>query len=152
MSLRNLVDWSFRYGNVLSVKFNEQRFAFVAFSNVRSASKAHYAENLLDDQLLRTAFHDGTTCVPKILLDPPSTSNSNGTSSTLLPSSSSSSLTSAEVTATLTSVPMETSYSASSPNPSTMNSLTNSLTSKTINGDREKRSSRTHASPDDNVR
>jgi len=121
-----------RHGRVLSVKINEQRFAFVSFTDVRAASKAHNAENLLDDQILRTAFHDGSTNVPKTLLEPPTIAPINASSS----SSSSAETTSASSLVTVDSLT----------NPSQLTAMTK------INGDREKRSSRTHASPDDNVR
>jgi hypothetical protein len=42
--------------------------------------------------------------------------------------------------------------SSSSSNTSNITTVTNSISTKTINGDREKRSSRTIGSPDENVR
>ena len=132
-----------RYGRVHSVRIDDQRYGFVAFLDVRTASKAHHAENILDEQRLRTAFHDGSTLVPKALLEPPPPPATTA-------SSSSSSNASAEQPSPLTSTVLDPSSTfVSSPNTPT---VTSSSTSKLLNGEREKRPSRTHASPDDNVR
>lgn len=133
-----------RHGRVLSVKIDEQRFAFVAFTDVRAASKAHNAENILDEQHLRTAFHDGSNSVPKALLGPPTlpTQSSSSSSSIVLP----------EQPSPLTSSTVIEAPSSSSSNTSNITTVTNPLPSKIVNGDREKRSSRTLGSPDENVR
>ncbi len=135
-----------RHGRVQSVKIDEQRFAFVAFLDVRTASKAHNAENILDEQRLRTAFHDGSNSVPKALLGPPPLP--------IQSSSSSSSIVLSEQPSLLTSstVIEASASSSSSSNTSNITPVTNPLSTKTINGDRDKRSSRTLGSPDENVR
>ncbi|CAF1171961.1 unnamed protein product [Adineta ricciae] len=61
-----------RYGCIQSIHIDSQRFAFIKFSSRHSASKAHHAENILDNQPVRTAFHDGSSTVPEILLNKPS--------------------------------------------------------------------------------
>ncbi|CAF0947570.1 unnamed protein product, partial [Adineta ricciae] len=61
-----------RYGCIQSIHIDSQRFAFIKFFSRHSASKAHHAENILDNQLIRTAFHDGSSTVPEILLNKPS--------------------------------------------------------------------------------
>ncbi len=133
-----------RHGRVQSVKIDEQRFAFVAFLDVRTASKAHNAENILDEQRLRTAFHDGSNSVPKALLGPPPLP--------IQSSSSSSSIVLPEQPSLLTSSTVIEASSSSSSNTSNITTVTNPLSTKTINGDRDKRSSRTLGSPDENVR
>ncbi len=110
--------------------------------DVRTASKAHNAENVLDEQRLRTAFHDGSNSVPKALLEP---------SPLPIQPSSSSSIVLPEQPSPLTSTVIEPSSSSSS-NTSNITTVTNTLSTKTINGDRDKRSSRTLGSPDENVR
>jgi hypothetical protein len=110
--------------------------------DVRTASKAHNAENVLDEQRLRTAFHDGSNSVPKALLEPPPLP---------IQPSSSSSIVLPEQPSPLTSTVIEPSSSSSS-NTSNITTVTNTLSTKTINGDRDKRSSRTLGSPDENVR
>ncbi|CAF3588991.1 unnamed protein product [Adineta steineri] len=132
-----------RHGRVQSVKIDEQRFAFVAFLDVRTASKAHNAENILDEQRLRTAFHDGSNSVPKALLGPPPLP---------IQSSSSSSIVLPEQPSLLTSSTVIEASSSSSSNTSNITTVTNPLPTKTINGDRDKRPSRTLGSPDENVR
>jgi hypothetical protein len=132
-----------RHGRVLSVKIDDQRFAFVAFLDVRTASKAHNAENILDEQRLRTAFHDGSNSVPKALLEPPPLP---------IQPSSSSSIVLTEQPSPLTSSTIIEPSSSSSSNTSNITTVTNPLSTKTINGDRDKRSSRTLGSPDENVR
>lgn len=112
--------------------------------DVRIASKAHNAENILDEQRLRTAFHDGSNSVPKALLEPPPLP--------IQPPSSSSSIVLPEQPSLLTSSALIEPSSSSSSNTSNITTVTNSLSTKTINGDRDKRSSRTLGSPDENVR
>ena len=131
-----------RHGRILSVKVDEQRFAFVAFTDVRAASKAHNAENILDEQHLRTAFHDGSNSVPKALLGPPTLPTQSSSSSIVLP----------EQPSPLTSSTVIDAPSSSSSNTSNITTVTNPLPSKIVNGDREKRPSRTVGSPDENVR
>ncbi|CAF1547502.1 unnamed protein product, partial [Adineta ricciae] len=131
-----------RHGRILSVKVDEQRFAFVAFTDVRAASKAHNAENILDQQHLRTAFHDGSNSVPKALLGPPTLPTQSSSSSIVLP----------EQPSPLTSSTVIDAPSSSSSNTSNITTVTNPLPSKIVNGDREKRPSRTLGSPDENVR
>ncbi|UJR23641.1 hypothetical protein I4U23_026626 [Adineta vaga] len=58
-----------RYGYIQSIRIDDQRFAFIRFFNRNSASKAHHEENILDNQQLRTAFHDDSTSVPKCRLN-----------------------------------------------------------------------------------
>ncbi|CAF2992059.1 unnamed protein product [Rotaria sp. Silwood2] len=82
-----------RHGRVQTVKINDQRFAFVAFSDIRTASKAHHAENILDKKQLQTTFHDSSYSVPKILLE---------VSSSIIEPSSSSPCSITTVTNTLT--------------------------------------------------
>jgi hypothetical protein len=92
----------FRHGRIQSIRIDDQRFAFIAFLDRHTASKAHHAENILDEQQLRTAFHDGSNSVPKVLLEA-----SPVTSSTIEPSlSSPSSITT--VRNTLTDKPVTT--------------------------------------------
>lgn len=122
------------------MKIDDQRFAFVAYLDVRMASKAHSSENVLDEQLLRTAFHDGSNSVPKALLEPPLLP--------IQPSSSSSNLLPEQPSPLTSSAIAEPSFSSSS----NTTTVTNSLPTKAINGEREKRPSRTLASPDENVR
>ncbi len=111
--------------------------------DVRTASKAHNAENILDEQRLRTAFHDGSNSVPKALLEPlPLPIQPSSSSSIVLP----------EQPSPLTSSTIIEPSSSSSSNTSNITTVTNSISTKTINGDREKRSSRTIGSPDENVR
>lgn len=74
----------FRYGRIQSVKIDDQRSAFVAFLDIRTALKAHQGENILDEQQLRTAFYDGSNLISKILRE-----TSPETSSIIEPSSSS---------------------------------------------------------------
>lgn len=134
-----------RHGRVQSVKIDDQRFAFVAFLDVRKASIAHNAENILDEKRLRTAFHDGSNSVPKALLEPspipiqPSLSSS---SNTLLPDQPSPLISS-------TNVEPSSSSSSNTSNTATVN---NPLSTKTVNGERDKRISRALGSPDENVR
>ncbi|CAF4779364.1 unnamed protein product, partial [Rotaria sp. Silwood1] len=133
-----------RHGRVQSVKIDEQRFAFVAFLDVRTASKAHNAENILDEKLLRTAFHDGSNSVPKALLEP--------CPQPIQPLSSSTIVLSEQPSPLISSTIVEPSSSSSSSNTSNITTVTNPLSTKTINGDRDKRISRTLGSPDENVR
>ncbi|CAF1050257.1 unnamed protein product [Rotaria sordida] len=58
-----------RHGHVQTVKINDQRFALVAFLDIRTALKAHRAENILDKKQLQTTFHDSLNSVPKVLLE-----------------------------------------------------------------------------------
>ncbi|CAF4377134.1 unnamed protein product, partial [Rotaria magnacalcarata] len=132
-----------RHGRVQSVKIDDQRFAFVAFLDVRTASKAHNAENILDDKRLRTAFHDGSNSVPKTLLEP--------SPQPIQPSSLSTNLLLEQPSPLISSTVVEPSSSSSS-NTSNITTVTNSVSTKTINGDRDKRLSRTLGSPDENVR
>lgn len=101
------------------------------------ASKAHNSENILDEQLLRTAFHDGSNSVPKALFEPPSSTSSNA-----LP----------EQPSPLTPTTITEPSLSSSSNTSNTTTVTNSLSTKAINGERDKRPSRTLGSPDENVR
>ena len=103
--------------------------------DVRTASKANSAENILDEKRLRTAFHDGSNAVPKALLE--------ASSLPIQPSSSTTAL-SEQLSPSIVPEP--------SPSSSNIMTVTNSALTKTINGDREKRISRTFGSPDDNVR
>ena len=110
------------------------------------ASKAHNSENILDEQLLRTAFHDGSNSVPKALFEPPSSTSSNAlpeqpsplTPTTITEPSLSSSSNTSNTTITTTTTAAAT--------------VTNSLPTKAMNGERDKRPSRTLGSPDENVR
>jgi hypothetical protein len=113
----------FRHGRVQSVKIHDQHFAFVAFLDIRTALKAHKAENILDKQQLRTAFYDGSNSIPKVLLE-----TSPGTSSIVEPFSSSPS--------SITTV---------------TNTLIDKTTTP-IHEDRDKRISRTIYSPEENTR
>ncbi|CAF1446734.1 unnamed protein product, partial [Rotaria sordida] len=134
-----------RHGRVQSVRIDDQRFAFVAFLDVRTASKAHNAENILDEKRLRTAFHDGSNSVPKALLEP--------CPQLIQPLSTSNIILSEQPSPLISSTIVEpSSSSSSSSNTSNITTVTNSLSSKTINGDRDKRISRTLDSPDENVR
>ncbi|CAF0747547.1 unnamed protein product [Adineta steineri] len=65
-----------RYGRVQSIRIDDQRFAFIRFFDRHAALKAHNSDNILDRQQLRTAFHDGSNSVPKILLQTSSIASS----------------------------------------------------------------------------
>lgn len=107
------------------------------------ASKAHNSENFIDDKRLRTAFHDGSNSVPKALLEPsPQTTQTSSSSSTILPEQP------LPINSTVSIEPT----SSSSSNTSNVTTVTNPISTKTTNGDRDKRVSRTIGSPDENVR
>jgi hypothetical protein len=113
----------FRHGCVQSVKIDDQRFALVTFLDILTASKAHQAENILDKQQLQTAFYDGSNFIPQVFLE-----TSPVTSSIIEPPSSS---------------------------PSSITTVTNTIMNKTITAiheDRDKRTSRTPYSPEENTR
>ncbi len=106
-----------------SIKIDDQHFAFITFWDVRTASKAHYAENVLDKQQLRTAFSDGSNSIPKVLLE-----TSPVASSIIEPSSSSpSSIT------TMTNTLLDKTMTA-------------------IHDDRDKRTAPSQYSPEENTR
>lgn len=112
---------------------------------MRTASKAHNAENILDDQRLRTAFHDGSNSVPKALLEPP-------LPLTIQPSSSSSNALPEQPSPLTSSAIADPSSTSSSSNTSNVTAVNNSSSTKTTNGERDKRQSRILDSPDENVR
>lgn len=113
----------FRHGRVQSIQIDHRRYAFIAFLDIRTALKAHHAENILDDQQLRTAFYDGSNSISEVLLE----------------------------TSPVTSLIDKPSPSS----PSSISTVTNTLMDKTISAvyeDRDKRTSRTPYSPDENTR
>lgn len=109
----------FRYGCIQSIHINSQRFAFIKFFDRHSASKAHHAENILDNLPVRTALHDGSSAIPKILLSKPSLL----TSSIIEPSA---------------------------PSPSSITFSDKTIT--TIHDERNKNTSRSISSPEENTR
>ncbi|CAF1040406.1 unnamed protein product [Rotaria sp. Silwood1] len=58
-----------RHGHVQTVKINDQCVAFVTFSDICSASKAHHAENILDKIQLQTKFHDSSNSTSKMRIE-----------------------------------------------------------------------------------
>jgi hypothetical protein len=90
--------------------------------DIRTASKAHHAENILDKQQLRTAFYDGSNSIPKVLL----------------------------VTSPVTSIVEQFSSSPSSITTVT-NTLMDKIITAT-HEERDKRISRTPYSPEENTR
>jgi hypothetical protein len=65
----------FRHGHIQSVNIDEQHFASITFSDIHTATKAHNAENILDQQKLRTAYYDVSNLISKILLKPTTTTD-----------------------------------------------------------------------------
>ncbi|CAF1321861.1 unnamed protein product, partial [Didymodactylos carnosus] len=147
----NVKDYFKKYGRVHTVKLeisDEQRYAFVGFLDVRTASKAHNTENTLDGQKLRTAFHDGSMSVPKALLEPielqiTTSETSESTTNTNIGIGNNS------VTVTnSTSTPTASYHASGHHHPSTLASTVTGKNQTHV----EKRSSRIACSPDENTR